>query len=317
MLTVSNYHYIREDFSAPYPSIFGLTPAQFECQLVKLKCIGEFIHPRDLIANIEEIISSKVNYLLVTFDDGLKEQYELAKPILDKLNISALFFINSINFIEKKVSTVHKIHLLRSQFEPQFLLNHIKKIEPKLRLSLTAKEKNKAEIHYNYDDSQSAHLKYILNFKLSVVQQSKLIHELFGNLFNSENIVKELYMTEEMIIDLASKGMLGSHTHSHLALGTLASETIYQELSKTKLYLEQLTNYKINCVSYPYGSSEACAKPVPDLAASLGYTIGFSMERGINTSLDSTLILKRFDCNDLPGGKNEKYFKNEYSSFYK
>ncbi|HMK06210.1 MAG TPA: hypothetical protein VK476_01690, partial [Flavobacterium sp.] len=97
MLTVSNYHYIREDFSAPYPSIFGVTPQAFERQLLLLREMGTFIHPQDLINNADEILSSEQHFLLVTFDDGLKEQLTLAKPILDKLGIPALFFINSIN----------------------------------------------------------------------------------------------------------------------------------------------------------------------------------------------------------------------------
>ena len=30
MLTVCNYHYIRQDFSFKYPSIFGVTPDEFD-----------------------------------------------------------------------------------------------------------------------------------------------------------------------------------------------------------------------------------------------------------------------------------------------
>lgn len=316
MLTVSNYHYIREDFTAPYPSIFGLTPELFERQLLLLKEIGTFIHPEDFIHNTDEILKSKKNYILVTFDDGLKEQFELAKPILDRLNIPALFFINSINYLEKKVSLVHKIHLLRSQLSASLLLEAIEKAEFKA-MDLMFSEKEKATTHYNFDDPESAYLKYILNFKLSVTQQSKLINDLFERSFDSGTTVKELYMTEEQLITLAIEGMLGSHSHSHLALGLLSPKQIHQELAQTKDFLEQLTHSKINYVSYPYGSHEACAKPVPDLAASLGYTIGFSMERGINRGEEDKLLLKRFDCNDLPSGKNEKLFKDEYSFIYK
>ena len=33
MLIVSNYHYIRKSFEAPYKSIFGVTPKEFKSQL--------------------------------------------------------------------------------------------------------------------------------------------------------------------------------------------------------------------------------------------------------------------------------------------
>ena len=54
MLTVSNYHYIREDFSAPYSSIFGVTPMGFKHQLKLLKNEGDLITPSEFLANYEE-----------------------------------------------------------------------------------------------------------------------------------------------------------------------------------------------------------------------------------------------------------------------
>lgn len=316
MLTVSNYHYIRENFETPYPSIFGLTPGEFKKQLLSFKRIGKFIHPNDLLINCDEILRSEQNYILVTFDDGLKEQFEFAKPILDKLEISALFFANSINYIEKEVSQVHKIHLLRSQLAPNVLLDTFAEVDTDCVVNLTFLEKEMAKAHYNYDDAESANLKYILNFKLSAIQLSNLINGLFERFFNKNKVVNDLYMSEQQLQVLAKEGVLGSHSHSHIALGLLEPQLIYEELSKTKDYFEKLTKTEIAYISYPYGSKEACAKPVPEFAKEIGYTIGFTMERGINSGKENQLLLRRFDCNDLPSGKNGKNFKNEYSFIY-
>ena len=125
MLTVCNFHYIRNNFNSLFPSIFGVTPKDFENQLRELAKTGIFINQKDLIDNTDAVLNSSQNHILITFDDGLKEQFELAKPILDQLNIKAIYFINSINFIKKKVSVVHKIHLLRSIFTSKELLFHI------------------------------------------------------------------------------------------------------------------------------------------------------------------------------------------------
>jgi peptidoglycan/xylan/chitin deacetylase (PgdA/CDA1 family) len=118
MLTVSNYHYIRPKFDAKYPSIFGVNPSQFKKQLLLLRDKGEIIFPQDFISNSKYILESKENFYFITFDDGLKEQYDYALPVLDELGIPAIFFVNSSNFFEKKISTVHKIHLLRSILSP-------------------------------------------------------------------------------------------------------------------------------------------------------------------------------------------------------
>ena len=90
MLCVGNYHYIRTGFKAKYPSIFGFTPSQFKMQLENLSKYGEFISQPELLQKIEQPLQK--NYILITFDDGLKEQYEIAKPILDEMGIPFIFF---------------------------------------------------------------------------------------------------------------------------------------------------------------------------------------------------------------------------------
>lgn len=313
MLTVSNYHYIRTDFTTPYPSIFGVTPTFFKAQLLAIKKIGTYITPQELLANYDAIIKSSTNYVLITFDDGLKEQYIKAKPILDELGIKALFFINSINFVEKEVTLVHKIHLLRSQMSTSAFFDILKEFDTGGKTALSEKEESQAILHYNYDDKETALLKFTLNFKLSIQEQHRLIQVIFDTHFDSSQVVKDLYMTESQLKELAKEGMLGSHTHSHVPLGYLHQEEILKECITSKNYLEQLTNKEIPYVSYPYGSQEACASPVEAIAKSTGHQLGFTMERSINTGNENPLLLKRFDCNDLPLGKNEKAFKDAYS----
>lgn len=91
MLIVSNYHYVRDNFDSIYPSIVGITPNEFRKQLVLLKNQGDFINPNYLVENLKEVLESKYNYFLITFDDGLKEQFKNALPIMDELNVPALF----------------------------------------------------------------------------------------------------------------------------------------------------------------------------------------------------------------------------------
>ena len=317
MLTVCNFHYIRSHFDAPFPSIFGVTPSEFENQLCELAKIGEFINQSQLINDIDFILDSDKNYILITFDDGLQEQYLLAKPILDRHNIQAIYFINSINFIEKKVSLMHKIHLLRSQISPEDLVNRIQNELSLDATNLTAEERSKAELHYNYDNKESAHLKYLLNFKLSTDQTTKIIDALFLVNFDADEVVSDLYMTTNQLQELTRMNMLGSHSHSHFALGLLSPENIANEIYITREFIDNFEHNKQHSISYPYGSIEACKNPVQTIAKQHGYSVGFTMERGINNKNSNKLLLKRFDCNDLPGGKNEIFFKNEYSFIYK
>jgi peptidoglycan/xylan/chitin deacetylase (PgdA/CDA1 family) len=304
MLTVCNFHYIRSQFNEPFPSIFGVTPSQFEHQLQELAKTGEFISQAQLLNQPDLILNSAQNYILITFDDGLKEQFVLAKPLLDKLKIPAVYFINSLNFIEKEVTLVHKIHLLRSQIPSLDLLAAIEKRGANQTVNLTAIEKEKAVLHYNYDDVLSAHLKYLLNFKWSAHQTAEVVNALFVDYFDQDVVVSNLYMTEEQLQELSSLNMLGNHTHNHFALGLLPIENIADEITKTKKFIDNFGHAHQHSISYPFGSQEACQNPVQEVAQANGYRIGFTMERGINDFKTNQLLLKRFDCNDLPGGKN-------------
>lgn len=302
MLTISNYHYIREDFSTPYPSIFGVTPNGFKQQLKLLKNKYESVTPSELLNHTNEILSSKDNYFFITFDDGLKEQFELALPILDELSIPAVFFANSRNFEEKKMSTVHKIHLLRSRITPSKLIEQIAKFGE--AISLSENDAKHAQSVYIYDDKESAALKYLLNFKMDFKIQEELIASVFNNYFDENQILEELYMTENQVIELSKLNFLGSHTHNHFPIGLLDADGIQFELENSKKYFEDLTNAKIEMVAYPYGSPEACTEEVGDIASKIGYRLGFTTTRGINTGNKNYLLLNRFDCNDLLGGKN-------------
>ncbi|WP_445454366.1 polysaccharide deacetylase family protein [Flavobacterium sp. 25HG05S-40] len=304
MLTVCNFHYIRSNFDTAFPSIFGVTPYQFENQLNELNKLGEFICQQQLIQEIDALLQSETNYILVTFDDGLKEQFEVAKPILERLNIPAIYYINSLNFIEKEVSLVHKIHLLRSIIAPKAFLKFIENFFEGESMQLTQDEIAKAEKHYNYDDSESACLKYFLNFKLGTSKLAEVITALFEENFDSKQVVESLYMTENQLYELSSSNMLGNHTHSHHALGLLSYDEIVAEIAKTKTFIDNFGHSHPYSISYPYGSAEACQAPVSEIAHSFGHTVGFTMERGSNDATCNTLLLKRFDCNDLPGGKN-------------
>lgn len=303
MLTVSNYHYIREDFSSPYPSIFGVTPMGFKHQLKLLKNEGDLIAPSEFLANYEELVASKDNFFFITFDDGLKEQFDFALPILDELGMQAIFFANSMNTEECRVSTVHKIHLLRSVIPSNVLLDYLK--DQKITM-LTQEELQQAKTNYRFDDEASAELKYLLNFKISFDVKELLIQSIFEKHFSESEILESLYMSKAQLQYLADIECLGSHTHTHYPLGLLREDKLIYELEHSKNYLEQLSGKAIQMIAYPYGTPEACTDLVAETAKKVGYLYGFTTKKGIIEESQNKLLLNRFDCNDVIGGKNYK-----------
>ena len=103
MLIAINFHYIRKSFECKYTSIFGKTPEKFRSQLLRLKSIFDFVSQNQIIECINNNNFSK-HSAVITFDDGLKEQYINALPMLDDLSIPAIFYINTSNISEKKIN---------------------------------------------------------------------------------------------------------------------------------------------------------------------------------------------------------------------
>ncbi|MBV6510861.1 MAG: hypothetical protein FMNOHCHN_00339 [Ignavibacteriaceae bacterium] len=315
MLIVVNFHYIRESFDFPHSGIVGVNPREFSNQLDELSKVGEFISQADLITLIEKNDNKNSVKIMITFDDGLREQYNHALPILVSKGIPAVFFINTVNYVEKEVSDVHKIHLLRSYVSVDDLLQAIKNyfcIPVKSDL-LSHQESLAAVSHYRYDTESNAKLKYFLNFKLDIKTASNLVNnlfELFTNFILQD--INSLYFTNEMITKLDKYDMLGCHCHRHLPIAKLAANEIDQEFSKPQIFAAGMGIKQFRSISYPYGSKESLSFEIFDAASTNGYLFGFSMERAVNDTLTyNPLSLARFACNDVPGGANPMFVSQQ------
>src|SRR5690606_12876117 len=130
--------------------------------------------------------------------------------------------------------------------------------------------------HYNYDDEQTALLKYNLNFKLSVQRQQEFIDPLFDQLFDEQQVSSELYFEEGMLKELFSENSLGSHSHNHLPLGQLSREDLELELRQTQQFFLEKFGKSADSISYPYGSFEATAG-ISELVEKHEFKLGFTM----------------------------------------
>ena len=311
MLVAVNFHYVRPSFDAAYPSIHGLTPAQFEAQLKVLSRAGTFVSASQVR---DRVLGGKLpeHSVLITFDDGLREQFEHALPVLKKLGVPALFFINTAPNIEGRVLTVHQIHLLRSVVSPVDFLAMLQRAAVKKGIELNGTvPADLARAQYPYDTEEAARLKYLLNACLTEAQRSVLADLCFAEVFPGREsaMARDLYMSPEQIRQL--DGSIGSHTHAHLALGLIGEEAARSEIESSMTHLETWLGQRPFALSYPYGSREICTKRVGELTAAAGADFAFTMERAANRTFASPHHLTRIDCNDAPGGKSCKFGPEE------
>ncbi len=87
---------------------------------------------------------------------------------------------------------------------------------------------------------------------------------------------------ESSLIDLRKHPLLtiGSHTVHHLPLKKLPEDQARFELQESKRYLENLMDYEIKHLAYPYGSANECGEREFKLAQELGYHSGVTFMPG-------------------------------------
>lgn len=314
MLIAVNHHYVRRQYDEPHAGIHGVTPSQLHGQLSLLGSAGEFVSADRVLAALEGRATLPERAIIVTFDDGLREQYEQALPVLRSLGVEAVCFINTAPIAHGTVSPVHKLHLTRAHTPPadfaRLLQEHARRLGMSEKLCAPGPE---AETQYPYDPPETARVKYALNFTLGPRDSEVLIARCFDDMFGGREreISAALYLSVEQVREMARLGFVGSHAHEHLPLGLLSRAAVRDSIARSARHLMDWTGRRPRALSYPYGSRAACASWVGRVAARAGFAFAFTMERAGNQDLRRPLQLARFDCNDLPGGKQPLYEVDE------
>jgi peptidoglycan/xylan/chitin deacetylase (PgdA/CDA1 family) len=246
------YHSIWDDknkneFSQELYKNISVNSRDFEKQILFLKNNGHnFIHFSDL----EKIEVKKLNKpTIIFFDDGFKDVYVNALPILKKHNIPATIFITT--------GLIERTDFLWTLGLRYFLIKkgvNLTRIENKLR-----------------------ELK-----RLSMVDREMEI----GKIFNTDNFILKpvdfnIFLNWEEVVSLSQNQFeIGSHSTKHQKLTELPPPELKIALESSKAILEAKISTRVTTVSYPYGRHN---EEVVDSVRSAGYTIGVSTMSGSNS----------------------------------
>jgi peptidoglycan/xylan/chitin deacetylase (PgdA/CDA1 family) len=308
MLIVANYHYVRPSYDNPHPGIHGVTVDEFRAQLQRFAEVGIFVSAEDILAACDGTGTLPDRAFVITFDDGLREQAEHARPVLDDLQIPAIFFVNTRPIEEERVCTVHKLHLLRAFTPPGEVEEELARTSEELGIDidLDAVPMDRAVDQYPYDERPHARLKYLLNFVLDREERTRLVDRVFERVWDPDEgeVSRELYMDPDQVRALDRDHHIGTHGHDHLPMGQLRPNATEAQVHRSMDLLHRWTGRDIVALSYPYGSRPACGGQAPRIAEKAGIRFAFTMERAGNANLDEPLMLARCANNDLPGGSS-------------
>lgn len=227
------------------PSLFNyrhLSCADFEIQLKLLKQHCNVVSVSDLFS--KQLPTDRLN-VAITFDDGFKNNYLNAAPLLEKYNLPASFYITG--------STDDGFEWLWPDFLDIMARHASSHVEI---LGRTFKNNGK----YFKDENTGELLSDIIRNVEPRWDYKKSVYKAFGrwlpNLYRPDYRPFWELMNVDEIQELSKNPLftIGSHGYYHNNLGSLTTNDAMDELKKSKTYLEQMLGAAVDELAYPDGS---------------------------------------------------------------
>jgi peptidoglycan/xylan/chitin deacetylase (PgdA/CDA1 family) len=295
MLLAVGYHYVAERARQEPRAIFPVTTAQLAAQIEALARTHQLVSRDELVAAVggEGVLPERA--CVLTFDDGLRCQFELALPVLERLGAPAIFFVPGRPIAERRMLEVHKLHALRERLTDD-------ELAARLPSGLPEVSAEEAQTHYRYDTPEAARLKFLLNIRLPADRRRELVEDLFAAELPDETaLAEDLYMDAAQVAELEREHhAVGAHSYAHQPLATLSNGELEDDITRVTQLLENLTGARPRAFSYPYGTPAAVDTRAAEAVETAGYRLAFTMRREVNETLDAPLLLGRLDTNDLP-----------------
>ncbi len=217
----------------------------------------------------------------VTFDDGCRDNFTAALPVLREFEIPATFFIPT-DYLERPRLPWwdHVAFVVKATRLERFTIPRAPDDPAPIVVDLT-------------DHDRSAAIMGLIRPILDgeVADRDGFLKRLEDRAqvdVDSRILGRDLFMSWSHLKAMAAEGhAIGSHAHSHVALGTLSDHDARRELALSRSILEAAVNRPVRAVAYPYGWPGAVSDRTFRLAAAVGYRVGFTaFEGAVRPGLD-------------------------------
>jgi len=214
--------------------------------------------------NLKENSLKKPAYLL-TFDDGYKDNFDIALPVLRKYSVPTVFLITT------------------AYIGTDNLVWH-----DRVRLFYEKKKRKNA--------FQAMRLKKLCKKKLNALkratpeEQAKWLKDMETG--GEKNC--GLMMNWEQIKQAFQAGvMIGSHSHAHSALARLSYDQQFEEIARSSELIKRHLLFTPRFFSYPQGDNDSYEEKTVKALKQAGIEYAFTIENGINDEYSSPYYLKR------------------------
>jgi peptidoglycan/xylan/chitin deacetylase (PgdA/CDA1 family) len=284
-LLVLNYHRIGSVEGHPLDDgVMSATEADFRAQVRFLR--GHFDLPplEAVMSAAEQGFRFSRPTALITFDDGYRDNFELALPILREAGVPAVLFICP--------------HFVVAQPLPfwDFVAYVLKKTTVKT-LTLTYPFEFHANLEQESPRAAATRLLTALGNHRSPQDEPRFFEHLQerGEVqVPLDALRRHLFMSWDEVRQAAAAGLaIGSHTLTHPVLAHQSEDEQRREMIESKRVLEEQLGQPVETIAYPFGQPDCFSDVTKRLAQEAGYRLGFSYYGGINRPSHAD----RFDVN--------------------
>jgi peptidoglycan/xylan/chitin deacetylase (PgdA/CDA1 family) len=283
-LLILNYHRIGNPADTPYdPGTFGPSAEEFDWQVSYLKRHFDCVTLEEALAMIEGVVPVRPS-LLLTFDDGYIDNYQLAYPILSSHSMQATFFVPTGFVGTFRLPWWDVIAFIVKRSRSRVI--RLRRPEP-------------AEVRIGERPDRATLAILGLCVRNHVTNYELLIEELEQacDCTRPGKSAERCFLNWDEVREMQRGGMaFGSHTHNHEILTGLSSQQQFFELYESRKILEHELGRRVDAVSYPVGLQYTFSGMTKAMVKGIGYRAGFSFYGGNNREDD----LDRYDvqrCN--------------------
>jgi peptidoglycan/xylan/chitin deacetylase (PgdA/CDA1 family) len=264
-LLVLNYHRVRDDPESVFDDgLWSATSKSFADQLRFCKANADVINPSDL-SDILDRPNDRSRYVMITFDDGYRDNYEVAFPILRDFGVSALFFVATGFIGTGKVPWWDEIARMVKALDKQ----HLKL--PKWFDSPLPISSAFTAILRKYKSLPSEHADAFLLAVADEVNSTT-----FGR------SCPDLWMTWDMIREMQRQGMIiGAHTVTHPILSRSSMARQQYEIETSCQQITEEVGVWPDHFSYPVGGAKGFTLETMECVKNAGIGFAYSHYSGM------------------------------------
>ena len=317
------YHRVAEPEADVWD--IAVSPDNFDYQLQILKQSRHVIPLKNLVENIKNN-KVKKNSIAITFDDGYADNFLAAKPLLEKYDLPATFFITSSNIGQKTEFWWDELQnlVLFTPVLPDTISITIngKRIAENLGDEATLTEKQRRQNHsWKACDQAAPSVRCKLYFQLweqlkplPHTEQQLQLDKLWNWANGTTKTARPAYksMTHEQVQQLSSTGLfdIGCHTISHAALSCYNLQVQRTEMLVNRRFLNDITGQETTLISYPYGNYNSDTLLA---AADAGLEAAFTSDEQLVNSRTHPYKLGRFQVKNSTPETFEKQLSQQRS----